>query len=213
MKIDQVYKRRFADEKTRNELWEILAKHFFQKFVKEDDAVLDLPSGYAEFINTIRCGKKYAVDINPDSAKKVAKGVTFFQANSTKLPLKDRSVDKIFISNFFEHLTREDISKTVDELKRILKPGGQILVLQPNIRFAYHNYWMFFDHITPIDDRALDEIFQIKGFEVRYKILKFLPFTSASRLPSKRWLVYLYLKLRPVWYLMGRQTFVIYEHS
>ncbi len=211
MRVDQVYKRRFSDTETRKELWDTLVKHFFQQYVKDDDVVLDLPSGYAEFINSIKCKKKYAIDINPDSAKMVSKDVKFYLASSTALPLKAKSVDKVFISNFFEHLTRDDISATIEELRRVLKPGGQVLVLQPNIRFAYRNYWMFFDHITPIDDRALDEIFQIKGFTPKAKILKFLPFTSSGKTPAKRWMVYLYLKVRPIWYVMGRQTFAIYE--
>ena len=211
MRVDQVYRRRFSDTETRKALWETLVTHFFQKYIDSDDVVLDLPSGYAEFINGVQCKKKYAVDINPDSAKMVAKDVTFHLASSTDLPLKKHSVDKVFISNFFEHLTREDISKTIDELKRIVKPGGQVLVLQPNIRFAYHNYWMFFDHITPIDDRALDEIFQIKGFGLKSKILKFLPFTSAGRLPAKKAFVYVYLKCRFLWPLMGRQSFMVYQ--
>lgn len=209
--VDRVYQRRFSDKKARKDLWSTLVKYYFQQFIDKDDVVLDLPSGYAEFINSVECRKKYAVDINPDSAKMVADDVKFFLASSLALPLKDKSVDKIFISNFFEHLTREDIASTIDELRRVLKTDGQVLVLQPNIRFAHRNYWMFFDHITPIDDRALDEIFQIKGFKLKHKVLKFLPFTSSSRLPAKKWLIHLYLKVSIFWHIMGKQTFAIYE--
>lgn len=211
MKIDEVYKRRFKDEQLRIDLWDVLVKSFFQKYIDPKDTVLDVPCGYAEFINTITCKKKLAIDINDKSAQKVNKDVTFYQASSTKLPLKPNSVDKIFVSNFFEHISHEDIANTIAEFMRVLKPGGRVLVLQPNIRFAFRNYWMFFDHTTPIDDRALDEIFSIKGFTPVMKILKFMPFTSSGRLPVNKTMVRIYLKIRPLWYIFGRQTFVIYE--
>ena len=40
------------------------------------------------------------------------------------------------------------------------------MVLQPNIRFCAKDYWMFFDHVTPIDDRAFVEGLEINGFEI-----------------------------------------------
>lgn len=211
MRVDQIYKQRFNDVGLRKDLWDALVADFFQKYISSDDVVVDLPCGYAEFINTISCGKKYAIDINPDSKKYVSKDVVFIKASSSATTLKPNSVDKVFISNFFEHITHEEIVKTVNELKRVLKKGGQVLILQPNIRFAYHNYWMFFDHITPIDDRALEEVFTLHGFTLRKRILKFLPFTSQSKLPAKKFFVKMYLKFPIIWRIMGRQSFLIFE--
>jgi SAM-dependent methyltransferase len=211
MIIDQIYQQRFGDIKTRQLLWSILTEDFFQKYVNEDDVVLDLPCGYAEFINKIKCKKKYAADINKDCIKYVGKDVKFLLNSSTKLSLGPRSIDKIFVSNFFEHLNNTDIIKTAAEFKRILKPGGQILILQPNIRFATKNYWMFFDHINAIDDRALEELFVTMGFSLKKRILKFLPFTTHSRYPIKTRLVKLYIKLPFLWKIIGKQSFLIFE--
>ena len=60
----------------------------------------------------------------------------------------------MFISNFFEHISREVIVATLLEVRRVLKPNGQLLLLQPNVRFCGKDYWQFFDHITAVDDRA-----------------------------------------------------------
>lgn len=211
MIIDQVYRQRFSDVETRKTLWKILTQDFFQKFVDKDDVVLDVPCGYGEFINTIECKKKYAADINKDAKKYIGKDVTFLLDSSTKLSLKKDSVDKIFVSNFFEHLTHDDIVKTLAEFKRVLKKGGQVLILQPNVRFAARDYWMFFDHITPIDDRALEEAFVAMGFRLEKRILKFVPFTTQSRYPAKAALVKLYIKLPILWRIFGKQTFLIFE--
>ena len=211
MQIDQVYRRRFKDTKTRQQLWQILVKDFFQAYIRPSDVVLDVPCGYGEFINTIKCRQKFAADLNKDAQKLVKRNVHFLLNSSTKLNLKPNTIDKIFVSNFFEHINREDIVKTIKEFKRVLKPKGQVLILQPNIRFASKNYWMFFDHITPIDDRALEEIFVTMGFSLKQRILRFLPFTSQSRLPASRLFVSLYLKLPILWRLFGRQTFMVFQ--
>lgn len=211
MLVDQIYRRRFNKTEERKILWRALVEKFFQKYINEKDVVLDIPCGYGEFINTIACKKKFALDINPDSKKYLNKDVTFLKASSTKIPLPAKAVDKVFVSNFFEHITREDIQKTVIEFRRILKKGGSAMVLQPNIRFAYKNYWMFFDHITAVDDRALEEIFTIEGFTLTKRVLRFVPFTSQSKMPSSNFAIRLYLSLPFVWRFFGQQTFLMFE--
>ncbi len=210
MQVDQIYKKRFSDVEGRRVLWETLTKRFFQDYIEPDDTVLDVPCGYGEFINTVQCKEKIALDINPDSKLHLDKTIKFIQASSTEIPLEAESVDKIFVSNFFEHISREDIQKTVEEFRRILRPGGAVLVLQPNIRLAARDYWMFFDHITPVDDRALEEIFSIKGFVLKKRILRFLPYTSQSKLPINGFLVKLYLSIPVLWRIIGKQTFMLF---
>lgn len=195
----------------REQLWEILVKNYFQHFITNDDIVLDLPCGYGEFINNIKCKKKYAADINPESKNHLHDDVTFLWDSSTKLSLKKDSVDVVFISNFFEHLSHQDITKTIIELRRVLKPGGRVMVLQPNIRFAKKNYWMFFDHITPIDDRALTEAFAIEGFSLKKRVLRFVPFTTQGRYPARPLMIKWYLRVPLVWKILGQQTFLIFE--
>jgi ubiquinone/menaquinone biosynthesis C-methylase UbiE len=197
----------------RSQLWDILVKQYFQQFISKDDDVLDMPCGYGEFINTIECGKKYALDINPDSKKYLKKGIKFLNESSTKMSLKDNSLDVVFISNFFEHLTHDAIMDTIRECHRVLKPGGRVMVLQPNIRFAKKNYWMFFDHITPIDDRALEEAFALNGFGLKKRVLRFVPFTTQSKYPARPAMIKLYLRMPLVWKILGQQTFLIFEKS
>jgi ubiquinone/menaquinone biosynthesis C-methylase UbiE len=213
IKIEKIlYKNRFSTEiKKRYAIWQVLCNYFFQQFIDKNDCVLDVATGYGEFINNINCKKKIALDINPDSKKYINSNVYFLLGSSTKIKLKNNSVDKIFVSNFFEHITREEILKTILEFHRILKPKGKILILQPNIRFCYKDYWMFFDHITPIDDRALEEAFSYSNFKLISKIEKFLPYTTKSSLPQHQFLLQLYLSFRPLWWIFGKQSFLIFK--
>ena len=209
--LRSLYGRRFADEaEMRSGLWEVLCKNFFQKYVPEDATVLDVAAGHCEFINNIRAGRRIAVDLNPDVAKRAAPGVETHICRSDDMSaLESASVDRVFISNFFEHVPREVIVSTLAEVRRVLRPDGRLMVLQPNVRYCAKDYWMFLDHITPVDDRALVEAFRATGFDVEINIARFLPYTTKSRLPSGPTLVRLYLKVPLAWKVMGAQAFMV----
>jgi hypothetical protein len=88
-----------------------------------------------------------------------------------------------------------------------------VLVLQPNIRFAYRDYWMFLDHITPVDDRMLEEAFELNALKLTERIVRFLPFTAKSRLPQAGFLVRAYLRTPPAWRVLGKQSFLVFEKA
>jgi ubiquinone/menaquinone biosynthesis C-methylase UbiE len=209
--LTALYRNRFASEsEQRQDIWEVLCTHFFQRWVPEDAVVLDLAAGHCEFINNIRAGRRIAIDLNPDVTLRAAAGVqTYVLSSDDLVDIADQSVDVVFISNFFEHISREAILATLVEVRRVLRPGGRLLVLQPNVRYCARDYWQFFDHITPIDDRALLEAFAATGYDVITNIPRFLPYTSKSRLPSRPALVKLYLRMPLAWRVLGAQAFMV----
>ena len=214
MDVKKIYETRFINIEERKLVWKVLVKDFFQQYIDKNDIVLDAGCGYGEFINNIICGKKIAVDLNPETKKYLNKDVKYYLATTTKMSfIKEKSIDKIFVSNFFEHLEKKDITKTIKEFKRILKKGGKVLILQPNIRFCHNDYWMFFDHITALDDRVMVEVFSSQGFKLKKLILKFLPFTMKSVLPKMPIFVKLYLKFPFFWQVLGKQSFLIFKKS
>jgi SAM-dependent methyltransferase len=207
----EVYRRRFdADAVFRRAMWGVLCRDCFQRFIPEDAHVLEVAAGYCEFINQIRAARKIAVDINEDIRRHAGPNVEVVLAPSTRLaPVADASVDVVFMSNFLEHISKQDISLTLQECRRVLRPGGRVMILQPNIRYCAKDYWMFFDHVTPIDDRALCEVLEVTGFTVDLCRPRFLPYTTKSRLPRALWMIRLYLRLPLLHHLFGGQAFVI----
>ena len=210
--IKRLYRARFEEEHLpeKNAIWKVLCEYFFQKYIAVDSTVLDIGAGYCEFINNIRCGTKYAIDLNDDTAGYAATDVKVFKCPSTDLSaFEDSTVDVCFMSNFLEHLeTRQDIVKTLGEVLRVLKPGGKVLILQPNIRYLYREYWDYFDHHIPLSDKSLVEILQASGFTVDNVIDRFLPYTTKSSIPKSPWLVKLYIKMPFAWKIMGKQAFI-----
>jgi SAM-dependent methyltransferase len=211
MDVQSIYARRFTpDLQFRNEMWKILCSSFFQRYIGNKDRVLEIGAGYCEFINNIQAGHKTAVDINPDVKNYAASDVkVVVNSTSQMIAIPNDSVDVVFASNFFEHLTRDEIVATFQEVHRILAPAGKFMVLQPNIRFCAKDYWMFFDHVTPIDDRAFVEVLEINGFEIVKVIDRFLPYTTKSRLPKALSLIRLYLSLPFAWRIFGQQSFFV----
>ncbi len=209
--LEAIYQRRFGQDLAfRQEMWRILCAQFFQKFTPTESTVLEVGAGYCEFINNIRARRKIAVDLNPDTRRHAGSDVEVVATSSTDLAaIESDTIDVAFASNFFEHLTRSDIVLTMREVARVLRPTGRFLILQPNIHFCYRDYWMFFDHVTPLDHHSLTEALETNGFEVVRTIIRFLPYTTKGRLPNSLVLVRAYLRFPIAWRLFGRQTFVV----
>ena len=89
----------------------------------------------------LACGTKYInksnwinLDFNSDS-KNVIKANLI-----NKIPLKNNSVDFVYSSHFIEHLENKDLNKLLDEIIRILKPGGILRLSTPNFEYLVKEY-------------------------------------------------------------------------
>lgn len=207
-----VYSRRFAGiEQHRAEVWKILARHYFHRWVKPTDTILDLGAGYCEFINSIPAARKYALDSNPATVVKAAAGVMVLSQEAAQAwPLPSDSVNVVFTSNFFEHLpTKQDFASCLAEAYRVLCPQGTLIALGPNIRYCFDVYWDFVDHHLPLSDRSMVEALEVAGFRTERVIPRFLPFTMSDRVPHWAFLVRLYLRFTLAQRLWGKQFLVI----
>lgn len=217
LQLDKLYSQRFPDSELSNKhaIWQVLCADFFSRHVKPTDTVVDIGAGYCEFINNIVAKEKIAVDLNPDVRRFAAPDVRIINDSCTAIAqLADGSADVVFMSNFLEHLPNKDlVLATFREAQRILRPGGRIVILQPNIRFLYAEYWDYFDHHTALSDRSLVEALLLTGFTPTTVIPQFLPYTTKSRLPQAPWLVRLYLKVPIAWRILGKQAFVVGEKA
>jgi SAM-dependent methyltransferase len=213
IEIEAIYEHRFNESERirKNEVWKILCRYFFQRYIRKDDAVLDLGAGFCEFINNIDCGKRYAVDLNHETMRFASPGVIVYRLSGTDLsPIVSGTLDLVFCSNFFEHLPdKHAMSQSLHEIHRVLKSGGRIMILQPNIRYLYKEYWDFFDHHIPFSHISMVEALVSQGFQPTVVIPRFVPFTMKSTLPKSRLFVRAYLMFPVVWRIMGRQMFIL----
>ncbi len=198
---------RFASSRRRDIVWRTLCDAYFQKLVPPDACVLDLGTGYGSFINHIRCARRIAVDRWEGAARYLAPDVEAHIGDVTDLGfIPDGSVDFVFASNLFEHMTQEDLAVVLAQVRAKLKPGGTLNVLQPNYRFAQREYFDDYTHVSIYTDRSLADFLTFHGFRVVECKPRFLPLTVISRWPVWPFLVrlYLVLPLKP----LGKQMFL-----
>jgi SAM-dependent methyltransferase len=214
--LQKIYAHRFtAMQRYRTEVWRVMASSFFQAYVRPTDAVLDLGCGYGEFINNVRCGAKYGMDLNPRSPEFLAPGVAFLQQDcSARWELPDACLDVVFTSNFFEHLPDKlAMRDTLREAHRCLRPGGTLITLGPNIRFVQGAYWDFWDHFLCLTDLSVGEALLNNGFRIRRSVARFLPYTMVNQPQYPLVFLRAYLAMPFLWRIFGKQFLVIAERT
>jgi len=110
------------------------------------EAVLDIGCGRGFYLKTLITLwpqlKLYGVDLNQkylNQAKKFLKNpsVRLIKADATRLPFASEFFDRIIASEILEHLA--DDRKAIEEVYRILKPGGLVMVTVPNKNYPF--FW------------------------------------------------------------------------
>jgi dolichol-phosphate mannosyltransferase len=207
---DAIYRERFSrdENQARDQIWQILVEEIFQPMVPAGATVLDLGCGFGEFIRHVSCARRIGVDLNTLAAETlVAAGVEFHQGYISELSfLPDQSVDFVFSSNVLEHLPDKHVVDTVlRESHRVLRSGGQIVLMGPNVRLLPGDYWDYWDHFVQISDRSLAEALRLAQFSIVDQVAAFMPYTTKSRIPKAPWLVRLYLRQRWAWRFLGKQ--------
>lgn len=198
---------RFSFDEKREVLWRTLVRYYFQRQIASESTVLELGCGYGHFINNVQCRARFAVDTWDGARNFLQKDVRFLAAPAWKLEkIPARSVDYIFASNLFEHLTQDELSLTIASLKKKVRPGARLVILQPNFRYAFREYFDDFTHKTIYTDVGLADYLRAQGLEVTLVKPKFLPLSIKSRFPVSSLLIRAYL-LSPFKY-QGKQMLI-----
>jgi ubiquinone/menaquinone biosynthesis C-methylase UbiE len=126
--------------------------------VKPKDKILECGCGRGFILNILSelyRAKMSGIDINKEhlkiARKQLPKKVVLKHASVYEIPFKDKSFNKIILSEVLEHLEDED--KALQEIRRVLKPGGKIVITVPNKDYPF--LW------DPIN-RFLEDIFQMR---------------------------------------------------
>jgi SAM-dependent methyltransferase len=211
--IQKLYSNRFNldQRKAKLVLWRTLVDNFLQNYINDTSVTLDIGGGYCEFINNVKSREKYLIDLNPDAKLFANPEVIVLNLNilnNNDRELINKKFDTIFVSNFFEHLaSKEDLFEVLSFCFQSLKPNGSLLIIQPNFRYSYKEYFDFIDHQLPITHLSLQEVLESIGFNIDVLIPRFLPYSTKGR-PSSPILLKIYLNLPFIWNFLGGQMFI-----
>jgi len=212
--LKRIYENRFseAERDRKRRIWKIFCESYFQRFIPADGTVIDLGAGYCDFINHVRAARRIAVDLNPDTPRYAAPDVEVLSLPLESLAeaLSPASADVAFASNVFEHLRGPDaLLQVLAAVLDVLRPGGRLIIMQPNIRHVGFAFWDFVDHTLPLTEAGMVEALGLTGYRPEMVLSKFLPYTTKGRLPSWPWLVRLYLALPPARWVFGKQMLIV----
>lgn len=118
------------------------------------DEILDIGSADGTFTEVItnQSGAKKAIgiDILESSVKyanqrfKKDKRIEFLVADVHRLPFKNNRFEAVFCLEALEHVF--DLQKVLSEIKRVLKPGGYLVVLVPTDSLLFRILWWIVLH-------------------------------------------------------------------
>lgn len=210
--LSQIYRTRFSGKNDyRLAVWRILIETVFFRWIPPRARILDLGAGQGEFINQVRAGERFAMDLNPDTRNALAPDVIFLEQNcSAPWRLPPGSIDLVFTSNFFEHLPdKATLRRTLAEAFNALRSGGMLIAMGPNIRLVPGEYWDFWDHYIPLSEKSLAELGRLSGFAVERQIAATLPYSMSQGFMPPLWCVRFYCKFPFLWRLLGKQFIVV----
>ena len=201
------YETRYTPDPHRRATWAHIVHHL-EQWIPPTSRVLELGAGYCDFSNNVTARRRVAMDTAPEVKRNVDPGVEPEVGDSTDLNrFEDESFDVVFASNLLEHLTREQSVALLHEARRVLAPGGRLILLQPNFRLKPGEYFDDYTHVQIFTDRSLPDLLVAEGYDVRAVEGRFLPLTMKSRFSGLTFLVPWYLK-SPVKPLAGQMLVV-----
>lgn len=138
--------------------------------------LLDIGAGTGDFLLTAKNDGWETIGVEPsDRAKNIAKekGISFVEDIST---LESNSLDVITMWHVLEHVP--NLEHQIQELKRLLKPTGTLIVAVPNYKSFdaghYKTFWAAYDvpiHFWHFSKKSIQLLFE----RVDMKLEKILP--------------------------------------
>jgi SAM-dependent methyltransferase len=202
------YQTRYTYDENRKNVWKAICR-YLSEYISPQSTVLDIGSGYCDFINNIKAKGKIAIDADISSKKYCNSDVAFLNIKATEMEFEANSFDAVFASNLFEHLNEHDLDELTNKIYKCLKTNGKFFLIQPNYYYAYRKYWDDFTHIKAFSHVSLSDFLTSKGFKIKKLEKRFLPYSFKSIFPKSYFLTLLYLK--SFWHPFAKQMLIIAE--
>jgi ubiquinone/menaquinone biosynthesis C-methylase UbiE len=159
---------------------------FFIKYISAESVnikILDVGAGEGMFLKAAKIlrphAQLFAIDVENNLNNKIIDDPIEFRQcdlNVSKIPYQDNSFDYVNCAHVLEHLLNP--IGVLDEIQRVLKPGGILYLEAPDVRWASlprlpffnsddgtYNFWDDPTHIRPYSRPALKKALEMAGFQ------------------------------------------------
>lgn len=111
-------------------------------------------------------------------AKRLYPNHKFMPFDHKRIPIPDQSMDYIFVVAVLHHIPDDQIKAYLSEFERILKPGGEVIVIEPYLgeRTLFRNRFMkWYDDGEYIrNEEGYMNLFHAGRFECQKKVYEML---------------------------------------
>jgi len=154
--------------------------HWLARQIRPGERVLNIGLGNAAFETFAqqRGAEVYCLDPDPRAVARAAAdlglGSRAMAGRSDAIPLPDRHLDVVVMSEVLEHLTEAELAATLREIRRVLRPRGRFLgtvpafddlaanmVVCPHCAGRFHRW----GHLRSFDSAQLELTLRSAGFE------------------------------------------------
>ena len=145
---DKIYKKKRGIQSKWHHIHYNLVRKILGKYQKH----LDVGCAAGTFVNFLNKDKiSYGADISSNQIQYAKKNYEnkkhkFYLIKNNKLPFKNKSFDVVTNLQLMEHLSMKDNEVLFKEIKRVLKPGGRLIITTPN----YLSPWVLLEKIVNI---------------------------------------------------------------
>jgi len=180
----------FEENKTRllinSDYPKKMCKYLYDKFqMKKDEKLLDIGCGHG-----IQCNKFANLGLDVFGVDNIASPSfdNFKYCNvdlaTNPLPFENNCFDYVFSKSVIEHIVDPDCF--LNECKRVLKPGGMIIVMTPDWESQMQIFYDDPTHVHPYTKNSITTILNMSDFEkVESSLFTQLPIVWGNKLIEK----------------------------
>ena len=156
----------------------LLCQHLADKYYQSrSGTLLDVGCGRGEHVEIFnKLGfDAYGVDLEATAPK-----TSRVDLETEKIPFPDNYFDFIMSKSSIEHV--RNVYHLTEEMRRVLKPGGKIVIMTCDWKAIHHIFYLDVDHKTPFMKCSLNDLllrYDFKDVKVNYFFC--LPYTWKNR--------------------------------
>ncbi|MDO8638374.1 MAG: methyltransferase domain-containing protein [Candidatus Daviesbacteria bacterium] len=164
-----------------------LAKKIIKKIEFENCLDVGCASGYmiSEIAMSYPNARYFGIDVFDKAisyAKKIYPHINFRVATAEDLPFRSNSMDLILNYETIEHV--ENPLKCLQEIRRVLKEKGTLILAMDSGSFLFRTVWFFWEnsfgkvwqkaHLHPFHHFELEDLVKKAGFKIKEKMFSHL---------------------------------------
>lgn len=227
---------KFSDSKNQKFAWAYRRALDLAENIGENSKVLDISCGRGEVLHlcALKNALVYGIDYSPDAVEIAKDYIRKFPGekekvqikvmNCTSLDFPDNFFSHVFMLDIVEHLEPKDLQKSLNEAKRVLKPGGKLIIhTNPNRLQIDYGFKYYTRHVNYLINKLFNKNLWTKMEQIRTPLDQTLHineqtyFSLKNNLRSvfenyKVWLEFS-SKHMPFWWKLSRSVTTLYPIS